>query len=98
MRCWMMEFAPKLEILPPSQRRLWDELSAVPPMFALYGDSFHVMSSLKALTYFEGGDLDRLDRKIRDRLVAAVAETDIDDLPRVAAPALMNAMGAQFDD
>jgi hypothetical protein len=29
-------FAPRLDILPPPQRRLWDELSAVPQEFALY--------------------------------------------------------------
>lgn len=30
-------FSPRLDILPPPQRRLWDELSAVPPDFVLYG-------------------------------------------------------------
>jgi Nucleotidyl transferase AbiEii toxin, Type IV TA system len=30
------DFAPRLDILPPPQRRLWDELSAVPPEFVLY--------------------------------------------------------------
>ena len=30
-------FIPHLEILPPPQRRLWAELSAVPPEFVLYG-------------------------------------------------------------
>jgi hypothetical protein len=30
-------FAPRLDILPPPQRRLWDELAAVPPEFVLYG-------------------------------------------------------------
>lgn len=33
----MTDFAARLDILPPSQRRLWDELSAVPPEFVLYG-------------------------------------------------------------
>jgi len=28
---------PRLDILPPSQRRLWDELGAVPAHFVLYG-------------------------------------------------------------
>lgn len=28
---------PRLDILPPAQRRLWDELAAVPPEFVLYG-------------------------------------------------------------
>ena len=30
-------FTPRLDILPPSQRRLWDELCAVPEEFVLYG-------------------------------------------------------------
>jgi hypothetical protein len=31
------DFAPRLDILPPPQRRLWDELAAVPEEFVLYG-------------------------------------------------------------
>jgi hypothetical protein len=31
------DFAPRLDILPPPQRRLWDELVAVPAEFVLYG-------------------------------------------------------------
>jgi hypothetical protein len=31
------DFAPRLDVLPPPQRRLWDELSAVPAEFVLYG-------------------------------------------------------------
>ena len=30
-------FTPKLEILPPAQRRLWDELRHTPEHFVLYG-------------------------------------------------------------
>jgi hypothetical protein len=30
-------FRPHLEILPPAQRRLWDELGALPSEFVLYG-------------------------------------------------------------
>ena len=30
-------FIPKLEILPPSQRRLWDNLVDTPKDFVLYG-------------------------------------------------------------
>jgi hypothetical protein len=30
-------FHPRLDILPPSQRRLWGELAAIPPEFVLYG-------------------------------------------------------------
>jgi hypothetical protein len=31
-----MRFTPRLDILPPAQRRLWDELGATPPEFTLY--------------------------------------------------------------
>ena len=30
-------FAPKLDILPTAQRRLWEELKAIPAAFTLYG-------------------------------------------------------------
>jgi hypothetical protein len=30
-------FSPRFDILPPPQRRLWDELAEVPPEFVLYG-------------------------------------------------------------
>jgi hypothetical protein len=33
----MEQFSPRLDILPAPQRRLWDELAAVPAEFALYG-------------------------------------------------------------
>jgi hypothetical protein len=33
------DFTPRLDILPPPQRRLWDELAAVPAEFVLYGDT-----------------------------------------------------------
>jgi Nucleotidyl transferase AbiEii toxin, Type IV TA system len=33
----MPEFVPRLDILPPAQRALWDELHATPPQFTLYG-------------------------------------------------------------
>ena len=32
-----VDFQPKLDILPEPQRRLWDELEAVPEEFVLYG-------------------------------------------------------------
>ena len=30
-------FEPRLDILPPAQRRLWNELGSTPPDFVLYG-------------------------------------------------------------
>jgi hypothetical protein len=32
-----VRFTPRLDILPPAQRRLWPQLSATPPEFTLYG-------------------------------------------------------------
>lgn len=32
-----MPFQPRLDILPPPQRRLWDEMSTIPAAFTLYG-------------------------------------------------------------
>lgn len=32
-----MPFEPRLDILPPPQRRLWDEMSTLPESFTLYG-------------------------------------------------------------
>lgn len=32
-----MPFHPRLDVLPPPQRRLWDEMSAIPATFTLYG-------------------------------------------------------------
>ena len=32
-----MRFEPRLDVLPPAQRRLWNELSEVPDYFVLYG-------------------------------------------------------------
>lgn len=31
------DFAPRLDVLPAPQRRLWEELGAIPPEFVLYG-------------------------------------------------------------
>lgn len=33
------EFDPRLDILTPPQRRLWDEFSSIPPEFVLHGDT-----------------------------------------------------------
>lgn len=33
----MPRFEPRLEMLPPAQRRVWDELHAIPDHFVLYG-------------------------------------------------------------
>lgn len=38
----MPAFVPRLEILPPAQKRLWGELSAVPREFVLYALALHL--------------------------------------------------------
>ena len=40
----------------------------------LFGPVFQPQEALRALTYFEGGDLDRLSRRDKDELTGAVAE------------------------
>jgi hypothetical protein len=47
----------------------------------LYGDAFQPAECLKALTYFEGGDLKSLTHAIRSKLIAA--STAVGALPRV---------------
>lgn len=48
---------------------------------ALYGDAFNPQVTLKALAYYEDGDLDEVPVEVRDRLRAAVKAVDLDDLP-----------------
>jgi len=48
---------------------------------ALFGSTFQPSECMKALVYFEGGDLEVLSRQVRDRLIASV--TTVDDLPQV---------------
>ncbi len=125
------DFTPRLDILPPPQRRLWDELAAVPAEFVLYGGTalalhlghrqsvdfdffgnrpldaallvpaipflagatvtqrapnlFSPQDTLKALSYFEDGNLRRLAQPVRDRLARAAREVDLDRLPVIAA-------------
>jgi hypothetical protein len=64
-------FAPRLDILPPPQRRLWDELSAVPPEFVLYGGTALALH----LGHRESLDFDFFGSKPLDpsQLVPAVA-------------------------
>ena len=50
----------------------------------VYGANFAPVPSLKALTYFEDGDLPQLPKDVRARLVAAVRTVDPTRLPRVS--------------
>jgi hypothetical protein len=51
---------------------------------AVYGARFNPMISLKALTFFDEGDLHRLDRAARARLTGAAEKVNPRSLPMVA--------------
>jgi hypothetical protein len=50
---------------------------------AIYGPQFNPLLTLKALAYFDDGDLRRLPEPIRARLVPAVAAVDLERLPAI---------------
>jgi hypothetical protein len=52
---------------------------------AIYGTPFNPQNTLKALSYFEDGNLGSLPRPVRDRLARAAREVDLDRLPVIAA-------------
>jgi len=49
----------------------------------LYGSLFHPQNTLKALSYYEDGNLKRLATEVKDRLAAAVQAVDLDRLPHL---------------
>jgi hypothetical protein len=51
---------------------------------AIFGGGFNGALSLKALTYFEDGDLPKLRRDVRDKLRKAAASVDLRKLPVVS--------------
>ena len=53
---------------------------------AIYGTQFNPQSTLKALSYFEDGNLHRLPRSIKNRLVNATRAVDLDRLPVISNP------------
>jgi hypothetical protein len=48
---------------------------------AIYGSAFNPQITLKALSYFDDGDLRTLSEDVRRRIVRAVAAVDLDKLP-----------------
>ena len=54
---------------------------------AIYGKDFNGALSLKALTFFEDGDLPSLTRAMQKRLLEAATSVNIRELPSVAAKA-----------
>ena len=53
---------------------------------AIYGTPFSPQNALKALAYFDDGNLRRLPRSVKDRLVQAACAVDLDHLPTITAP------------
>jgi len=51
---------------------------------AIYGDRFNPLLSLKALSFFQDGDLPTLPPTARTRLVAAARSTEIAGIPTIA--------------
>ena len=50
----------------------------------IYGPLFNPQLTLKALSFFGDGNLDRLPRDLQDRLAQAAREVDLDRLPGIA--------------
>lgn len=53
---------------------------------AIYGTQFNPQNTLKALSYFDDGNLRRLTQPVKDRLAKAARDVDLDRLPIIAAP------------
>lgn len=53
---------------------------------ALYGDTFSAMATLKALSYFEDGSVQRLPAVVRQRLIQAIRTVDPGRLPKLPLP------------
>jgi len=52
---------------------------------AVHGDRFNPILTLKALTFFDDGDLSEVPPVVRDRLAAAVEDVNVEGLPDLAA-------------
>ncbi len=52
---------------------------------AIYGASFNPQITLKALSYFEDGDLAQLPDEFKERMAMAARTVDLDRLPALAA-------------
>ncbi len=62
-----------------------DLLTALGAARAIYGTQFNPQSTLKALCYFDEGNLRRLPQPVKDRLVKAACEVDLAQLPMITA-------------
>ena len=53
---------------------------------AIYGEQFNPQNTLKALSYFDDGNLARLSQPLKDRLVKAAIAVNLDQLPKITIP------------
>ncbi len=53
---------------------------------AIHGPQFNALATLKALAYFEDGNVRLLDSALKRRLVLAASHVDLDRLPTIAVP------------
>jgi hypothetical protein len=60
-----------------------DLSAALSAACVIYGPQFNPQISLKALSFFDDGNLAQLDRSVRNRLAAAVRAVDLDLLPEL---------------
>jgi len=49
----------------------------------MYGASYAPQSTLKALSYFDDGNLRQLPGAVKDRLAKAARDVDLDNLPSI---------------
>ena len=52
----------------------------------LYGSTFNSQITLKALSFFDDGDLRQLPEDMKIRLATAAREVDLDHLPSIGEP------------
>lgn len=60
-----------------------DLLTALAAAKLIYGSSFNPQNTLKALSYYEDGNLNTLEQNVRNRLSDAVKAADLDYLPHL---------------
>ena len=51
----------------------------------IYGPQFNPQITLKALSFFGGGDLGKLPQDMKERLASAARAVDLDNLPEITA-------------
>jgi hypothetical protein len=82
-------FAAKLDILPAAQRRLWNDLDAIPPGFVLYGGTALALrlghrTSVDFDFFFDDLQGPPLSDAQKARLLSAVEGLEMDRVPSLA--------------